>query len=450
MPGCRTGGLGADPLGEWELGGGGGTIEDAIDGPISDVFRRAYIQRRLLSTGQFDGVWREITTYVKRWGTFESSLDDVRLNTFRNSGANLTVTNDTGAFNRENNFNSLWSGYLGRYRTLLRINAGYLCGTSELPATSTVGIFVLDDEISIRTDSNDVSLRAASLKSIFDEVNARYIAGLSGPQTAEGLIVRIRDHTDGAGGFVFRSFITSTAWTIQSTSNNYFLNTDTTLSGKNTWELMQQLAEAEGFVVLINRSGGLEFRNRTARTTTSQFSFFGQGFGRQHIIAITDYKEAINKYFNFFRLKYLEADTATSFVSAGTSTAINSSNPSWLFGHRQYDFENLFVSGTTTAQNIVNSLFTTFGTMTTEVEAKTVFVPQIELLDRIDFSYRSYDLAASTIWDTFDWGPATGATGATWSVEGENFDWLNRANVVLSRSLNLDNFTMTYKTRELV
>lgn len=445
-------GLGFGPLGIMPLGGDSSALQAQIDSPISSVFRRAAIQRRSKTTGNFDGVWKDITEYVKQWGTMDAAIDDIKLNTFTHNGVNLTVRNDTGAFNSEIFPNSLWNGYLTRYKTLLRIEAGYLVnGVTELPATSTMGIFVMDDEIDISSDSNDVALKAASLKSIFDEVRAADIAGF-GPavtQTASFFMTIIQNHTDGAGNFIFRSFITSTAWTIQATTNSFVLNTTTNLDGLTTWDLMEKLAEAEGFVVLINRQGGLDFTDRNPNTTASQFSFYGQDFPRQNLIAIHPYREAYNKYFNVFRLQYLEADTSTSFVTAGTVTSVSNSNPSWIFGQRIYQFENTFVANTATAQTIVNNLFTTFGTMTSEATLRTTFVPHIDILDRIDVSFHAYDLAGSTIWDTFDWAPDTGDTGAKWSAEGENFDWNGRQFVVLSRNLNLDDFTMEFKVRDL-
>ena len=425
-------------------------LQTEIEGPVSRMFRRASIQRRSRTNGNFDGVWRDITDYVKKWGTIRSAIDDIRLNKFQHGGVSLTVNNDTGAFNHETNRNSLWFNYLSRYRTLLRLEAGYYDSTTynELPATSTVGYFILDEEIQIRSDSNDVSLNGSSLQSIFHEVRARDVAGIFGATTASGVVSRIRDHTDGAGVNIFRSFITSTAWVITSSANQYSMTTDL-VEDLSTWDLMEKLAESEGYVVLINRQGGIEFRDRTPRTTTSQFSFRGQDFPRPTIMAIREYKEAYNKYYNYFRVKYLQADTATSFITAGTTTAVNATNPSWLFGQRTYELENTLIQNTATAQSIASNLFTTFGTMTSEALVKVAYHPSLELLDRIDMSFHSYDLANSTIWDAFDWAPNTGDTGATWSVEGENFEWDSRQFVITARDVNLDDFSMTIRARDL-
>src|ERR1051326_6806203 len=99
-------------------------IEDEIRRPIKRVVRRAAIKRRLATTGLLETSWQDITPYVISWGSFETVIDDIRLNRFRQSGLTLVVRNDLGKFNSETNLNSLWYGYLTRYKSLLRIQAG--------------------------------------------------------------------------------------------------------------------------------------------------------------------------------------------------------------------------------------------------------------------------------------------------------------------------------------
>jgi hypothetical protein len=431
--------------------GGGESLDAAIEAPISDVFRRVQIKRRQKSDGKYESSWQDITQYVKRFGTLESAIDDVELNKFTHNGLTLLVDNDAGKFNKENNLNSLWSGYLTRYRTLVRVQAGYTTDSGELPLSdTTVGIFIADNEISIKSNSNDVTLKCSSLRSLFDDVKARDLPGIAATLTASEIISRIRDHTDGSGNFVFREFITSTSWTIETTTANYLANTDTSIQDMTVWELMEQLAVAEAKVILINRTGGIEFRTRDPRQATIQWTFTGQDFPRPTIQAITDYKEASDKYYNRFRLKYLEPETSTSYVETGTTLVVNDTNTAWLYGDRVFNFENRLIPDATAAAATVSRLHTEFGqTIPSEAVIKTEFVPQLELLDRVAASFHSYDLAGSTRWDIFDWAPDTGDTGATWSAEGENFDWDNKAFKLISRKLDLDDFSMEFRMREI-
>lgn len=419
-------------------------IQLEIERPVSTVFRKAQIKRRQNSDGLFESSWTPITEYVKKWGGISAAIDDVKLNKFTHSGANLTCRNDTGKFNDETNSSSLWYGYLTRYRTLVRIQAGYYDtdGSSELPSDPTVGVFVLNDEVEVSGKTNEVVLRLSALKSIFDEVRARDVNFGSLTALASEIVTRIRDHTDGSSRFIFREFITSTAWTIQATTNRYVVNTDT-LEDMTVWQLMEKLAEAEAFVVLVNRTGGVEFRNRDARTTTSAFDFAGQGFRNQTVIGIEREAEALDKLYTFFRLKYLEADTSTSYVTAGTTTSVVSTNTSWKYGQRVYEAENTLIKDQSTAQVLVNAELAEFSQVKKEMEFEAKFVPQMEVLDRITMSYRSYDLSFHSLWDVMVWD------ADRWSVEGQNFDYHTKPYKVISRNMNLDNFSMKIRAREV-
>lgn len=440
-------GLGTGRLGNMPLGGGEYNLTTLIERPSSFVFRKAHIKRRLTSNGLYEANWQAITELVKKWGSADYAIDDTRLNRFTHSGVNLLVRNDTGRFNDETNTSSLWFGYLTRYRTLVRIQAGYLDEfNTEYPPDPTQGIYILTDEPEISGISNDVNLRCSSLRVIFDELRADRLPGLNATFTASQIVTRIRDHTDGAGVAIFQQFITSGAWTIQTTTNNYIPATtgsNNSLDQLSVWGLMEKLAEAEGFVLLLNRTGGIEFRNRSSRTTTAAFAFRGQGFHPQTVIKLAKETEAVNKLYTYVRYKYLAPDTSTSFVTAGTTTSVNPTNTSWIYGQRVYEFENTFAQNTATAQTIADNFFTNFGSIRKEVEFDAKMVPTLEALDRITLSYRSYDIGFSSLWDVMIWN-----TG-TWAREGQNFDYEGEPYNVLSRRLNLDNFSMTIRAREI-
>lgn len=434
-------------------------LADLINAPVSTVFRRAYIKRKSSVTGLYESTWQSITPYVIRWGNIRTGIDDVRLNRFTLSGISLQVDNKLGKFNDENNANSLWSGYLTRYGTLLKIEAGYQTmpggdgwgmpwgdswggGATEYPTTTTQGIFIMDQEVPITPD-NKITLNASSLKSIFDGVKANEIAGLGATQTASNLLAKIRDHTAG-GSYIFRQYISAASWDIQATTNNFNIAASTSLDNEGTaWDFMTKLAEAEGYVLYINRLGVLVFSDRTPNTSASQFSFYGQGFARPNIIRVDSYRESFNKLYNNIRLKHLSPDTTTSYVVAGTTTSITPANVQWKYGARIYEFENTWANNTAAAQAIVNNMFTEFSSVKNEAILKTKFHPEIDPLDRVDVSHYSYNLANKTLWDGFDWG------GEKWAEEGENFDWDEKAFKVLSKSINLDDFSEQFHLREV-
>ncbi len=69
--------------------------------------------------------------------------------------------------------------------------------------------------------------------------------------------------------------------------------------------------------------------------------------------------------------------------------------------------------------------------------------PQLEILDPIDLSYHSYDISDQPLWDIVDWDDFN------WAKEGENFDYDGKEFKMMSKSLNLDNFSLKIKAREL-
>jgi hypothetical protein len=429
------------------LGGGVESLQTLVENPVSPIFRFAGVQFRSLTTGRYTGSWTDISPYVIKWGSLELAVDDVRFNSFTDKGISLVVNNDNGAFNHHSNAASLWYGTLTRYRTLLRVQAGYYDTdmSTQVPANSILGIFVLDQEISIDSSSNQVQLRASSLKSVFDQVVVTDIGGIFNVTlTADAIIGKMRDYTDGSGVFVFREFITSTAWSITAGVHNYVLTTDLA-ANMSAWDIMDKLAESEGYVIMINRTGGIEFRPRQARQSTSQFSFYGQNFPRPSIMQINELKEAWDKYFNYYQLKFLPVETSTSFVHAGTTTIVNPSNPSWFAGARTYQFENTFPSDTATAQSIVNSLFglsaSTVSSVPIEISFDATFIPGLEVMDRVDVSYRSYDLANNALWDVMIWDTDK------WGQEGVNFDLNSTLSFITAVKTDLDQLTTNFTVR---
>ena len=401
------------------------------------------MRRRLRSTGLYETSWQDMTDFVKRWGTIDIAVDDVKLNKFRLSGINLTCRNDTGRFNDETNMSSLWFGYMTRYRSLVRIQAGYSTASGELPSDGTLGVFILTDELEQDASKNEIVLRCSSIQSVFNEVRARELPLINTNLSASDIITRIRDHTDGAGVSIFQQFISTAAWVISTTTNIYTLNTDTTLENMTCWDLMEKLAESETFVLTINRTGGIEFRGRDARQSTSQFGFRGQGFDQQNVIKLNGEKEALNKLYTYVRFKHLQPDTSTSYVTSGTTTSVDATNLSWRYGQRVYEFENLFTTVTATAQTIANTAFTEYSVVRKEINFDAKLHPTLEILDRVDFSYRSYDAAFSSIWDVMVWDTDR------WSREGNNFDYEQKPYKILGKRMNLDNFSMNIKAREI-
>lgn len=424
--------------------------------PIKRPFRKAEIKRRRVTDGLYESSWLNITKYVESWGTLQASIDDLRANQFVFSGLNLQVRNDYGEFDPEYEGQSLFYGYLTRYRTLLRISAGYTDGSSnQFPTDATQGIFILDNEIVHNPSNNRTTLNCKSLISPFEETRADEIRGISASTTASEIFEKIKDATDGSGNFLFRNFITSTSWSIATTSTLITnLATTTSLAQFSVWELMNKLAEAEAKAVYITRSGGLVFGNRNPNTTSSQFSFFGAGFRSPNVIKISNYKETVNKLYTHVRLKYLEADTETSYATIGTQTVVSPTSSEWKYGRRTYAYENNFFLTTTSANESVSKVITEFGNLRSELELDAVFIPQLDLLDQVDVSYREGSVDSIHLWDLENWAADTTTSDVApvllWASETTaTIDFNQKAFKILSRKTNLDTFVTSFKLREV-
>lgn len=433
------------------------TLEGIIREPVKRPFRHVSIKRRSASTGLYESSWFDITDYVEKYGTLQTSLDDTRLNTFVHSGVQITVRNDHGEFNPETEGGSLFYGYLTRVRSLLKIEAGYTDGAgNSFPTDPSQGVFIMTGDINIVSQNNQVILNCNSLNNVFQEARADEIPGIyDGSLTASEIFGRIRDATDGSNNYLFRNFITSTAWSIQTTTTIYTgINTTTAVEDLSVWELMNKLAEVENFVVYITRFGGVNFQNRLPNTTSSMFSFYGAGYRSPNIIKLNSYKEAVDKLYTHVRFKFAKDDTSTSYIESGTTTTVSATSEEWKYGRRTYEFENTFFTSTDTAQNVATVLVNNFRNLVSELDMDCEFIPHLEILDPINVSYREGSLDSVHLWDAKNWAADTSISDTVysliWATEtSSTIDFSQKAFKIISRRTNLDNFVTSFRLREV-
>jgi len=446
----------AAPFNAWVYPTAPQNIASIIRSTTKYPFRKVEIKRRSATTGLYESSWFDITSRVEKFGTLQTSLDDTRLNQFVHSGVNLTVRNDFGEFNPETDGQSLFYGYFTRVRTQVRFSAGYTDGAgNQFPSDPIQGVFVMTGEINVVSSNNQVNLNCKSLNSIFQETRADEITGITSSMTASDIIEKIRDATDGSSNFLFRTFITSTAWDIQTTTSIVQnLGTTEALKEFSVWELINKLAETELFVAYITKGGGFVFGDRIPNSVDPTFSLYGAGYRDPNIIKITAFKEAVDKLFTHVRFKYAQDDTETSFITAGTSTTIDIRSDVWRYGRRTYEFENNFFSDTGTAQLVASRIQGEFSQLRSEMEMDCEFMPHLELGDRLDVSYREGTIGSIYVWDRYDWAADTttsdGANVLFWASEtSATIDFTQKNFKIISRKTNLDNFVTTLKLREV-
>lgn len=450
------------------------TILTEIKNPKGKVFRRLYVKRRLLATGLFEANWQNITRDVKTWGRISKSIDYARYSQVRFSDVNISVANDYGKYNPEDAEGSLWYGYASQQRTLVKIEAGFTNQTqgangiwtnTEFPTVPTVFIGVIQGDLFL-SEENQVQLTVKPLLQVFRDFATRNLTGYTTTgMTANQFITMLRDQTDGSANFIFRPFFqdTTTQWNYTSSSIIYVDVANTVASARpidptapipqndfiemNVWDALQKLAEAENLVPYISRTGIFNFTNRNPNTTTAAFQFFGRGFNDytygQTIKRINRYSKKISDYYSRVDLKWNEIATATSVISTQTAMVVNGTNTAWLYGHRTFALENLWLGTVTSAQTLANAIFTAVSTINNELDFTTSFVPHLELLDRVQVSYESTERALNSRWDVNDWADdsSNSSSDLYWaSPIGDAIRFSAKEFKLVSIELNLDNF----------
>jgi hypothetical protein len=456
------------------------TTEEQIARPFTQVLRKAFIKRRLATTGLFEDDWQEITNDVKRWGTFDMSIDFVRANVFRFSNFSLKMRNDSGKYNDENNPSSLWSGYASKQRTLLRIeapfftltNTGGLFTRSEQPQSAIWDESTWDqttwDDNSIETiqffglisgdmplnEVNEVTLKAKPLNQVFYDFPARQLTGFTSTGfTASDFMFLLRDQTDGSGQFIFRPFFgdTTSNWNIQTTTVNYpDLNTSTAqgIFDKTVWDVIENLSGAENFTPYISQGGIFNFKSKDPNTSTTAFEFYGNSFFNtvygNTIKKINYYGYKLSNFYARVEIKFDEANTTSSYAINEAAFAVNGSNAAWNYGYKTLKIENLFLN-TTTADTLASDIFQEVSSLSNELEFSTSYIPQLQLLDRVNVSYSANKRNQNSLWDLNSWDD-----NLLWDEESGNGIELDSEEFkIIGLKVDLEKLESTFRLKEI-
>lgn len=389
------------------------------------LFRRAFIKRRLSSTGQYEGDWQEITTDIINWSSIKISSDPTNYNRFRFSGLTVRVANDEGKYNPETFATSLWFNFTSPQRSLFKIEVGYIDQSlgsdgiytnTEYPqnggtaASSFVGIIAGDMPTS---DQNTVTLPIQPLTEVFRQYPAEALSGYTTTgMTAQKFVESVRDHQDALGNYVFRPFFgnTSTGFDIATTTASYVgLNTagSGSVVDKSVWDIIEQLAQAEAFVPYVDKEGVFHFAARTPNQTAPTYSFYGLGYPNRdygfNIKKINKYGLKYSKFYSRVRVKFNEDDTYTSYATVEASLTVAANSLPWLYGHKTVDIDNVWIPNTATAVEIANTVYSEVSNLKDEIDFTAPLIPQLEIFDRIAISYQNATPGLGNLWDVYDW-----------------------------------------------
>lgn len=379
------------------------------------VFRRLYVKRRQ-GTGEYESDWQEIPSrYIKSWGTIRNATDNVVVGTYQQSGMRLTLRNDDGFFNDETDRDSFWYSYYSRYRTLVRVQAGYYdTSLNEYPTDPTLFIGIVNSDFS-KSSKNEISLDVDSLDSVFKEVPAASIvAGRDYTGTtyrADQILDHIKNYTDGSSNLVFQKFIAAADWTITTGTITYpGLNTSTAWQNENAWTMITKLAQAENKIAYISPTGKFTFASRP--DSTGSLAFELKGLGSPHsayghnVISIDDYTEAVSKVYNRVNVKFADADAATSYYVREQTWSWGDGSSSDKYGVRTYSLDNSWIGTTAQATSIADGIFNQFSVLRDEIKVTAKFLPQIFLGNVSLVTFQDQAHSDTTLWGFFLWGHA--------------------------------------------
>jgi len=422
-------------------------LQEAIKGHKHKVFRRLYMKRRE-STGEYESDWQRIPDkYVQKFGSVDYGVDDIKVNFYRYSGMKLVLDNIDGYFSEVSDARSFFYNKMTRFRTLVKVNAGYIYDGAEYPTNSTLFVGFIADDMPYR-DTSLVECELKHLSGIFEEFPASNVTGLGVTQTASDIIDNVRDFQDAGLTYYFRKFITSTNWYIDTTTVNYNLATTAALENKSVWEFMTSITEAENKVLYVSREGDLYFKSKGANTTTSIWHFSGVGddnlaFGK-NILKQISIESSIRKVYNRIRIKFGTEDTTTSYYTKSETWQWGDSSSSFLYGVREYEYQNEFLLETT-ASLIADQIFTEYQWPKKEVKLQSKFIPQVDIGDPVSLTYKTTPTnSGGALWGYFNWGEATfGAPAGGYNINIDNEDF-----IVLSLKHDLDKFVSEVVIRE--
>ena len=438
------------------------TINQLIKNPKSKVFRRAYIKRRLATTGLFEDDWIEISEDIKKWGKVATVSDAIRVNKFTPKNVKTLVSNYYGKYNSEDDESSLWYGYANQQRTLLKLEAGFknstlgsdgIWTTQYLPTDPSVFVGLISGELKV-TNKNDLLLTSKPLTQILKDYPARNVVGFNPlGMTASEFVTLLRDQTDGAGSFIFRPFFgnTTTNWIITNTVDTYAdLNTATAkgVYDKTCWEIIEKLSESENYVPYVNRQGQFVFGPNAVTSSTPSFEFFGAGtFNSEYGKTIKQVKSSGKKFSNYYsrvELKFIDDDTISSTVIKETAFQVSGDNDAWNLGMRTLKIENFWIPDTATADALATNIFNNVSSLKNEIKFVTSFVPHIDLMSNIQITHDSSEINPLTLWDNNDWDVME------WSKdEGSAIQYNSAEANTLSVTIDLDKLECNFTGREI-
>lgn len=423
------------------------TTRSLVKRPKMRVYRTFLMRRRELD-GEYESAWQTIPSfYVRKFSSVSHGVSDIRANFFKYSGFNIQLSNLDGFFNNIDDEDSFFSGKLNIYRTLVRVDAGYIDDNDvKTPTSGTLFVGVVGEGFKW-TEDRSLDLQCDHLSSIFDEFPSDRVAGLGSTQTASDMIGRFRDHADSNSVAIFQKYISTPAWNIDTTTVNYDIATSTALQGKTVWAVMKDLASAENKQLYMAPNGDFHFEDRATPSTIS-WHFSGANdrdntYGKS-ILGAFKLDQKIRDVYNRIVIKHGDEDTITSFLFKQEEWNWGDDSSSFQYGVRTYNYPNVWLN-TSTASTVADTIFNQFQFPSDEVKLRAKFLPELAIGDRVTVTHKNGVYSGVAVY-----GQAVFGTDVFGVFKKGSVDILRKPFKITRISHNLARFTTSVVMREIV
>lgn len=397
------------------------TIEQLIRSNLHRPVRKMYIKRRDIND-VFETDWLQVDHYklinrIVSWGTVTMSIDDYegRIGAFNCSNLTMTVKNDDGLWNVETDERSLWSGYLNRKFTKVKIDVGYLDSSGNEVGVDTIFEGIIN-KVKMG-DQQTSSIEILSYQTILQKYDIKDLS-MTGSKTINQILTLIMNQTKITKYIPYVTPDVDVNATIS----------DTSLLEGTYWEVIKKLAFKSNSVPLVYASS-FQMVSRTV-IGSSVWDFRGKGSANSDIFKLDSFDD---EGADRVRVFWLVENTAITAIST---------DPLLLKKYlNEPETINLDDVAPGDRQSIVNTLLAEWENPKPIMEFTTRFlINQVKPLDIVSTTIEGEVVPSNT----FIWGAWTWGDGSVW---GKRVGAINMGTAVLWKVLNISKNIETWQNK---
>lgn len=405
---------------------------------------RVYI-KPFVSPGVYADEFTEISDDVIDIGSITQSLDNSTydIGVFKNSGMKIRLRNDHGRFSEADQSTSIFKDK--RVDSIVKITwsieqrplrAGFFsCYPYPIGDEQTLFEGLLTETSSTSDIARQyIEFRVSGYESLLDQIETPY-ADISNGDLFSEVILACVNQTK------LTNYVTVSA-------SNISCAVDETIDDKSSLEeaTVKEALSGGGLLlasssVLYIEDNVLYVQSRDA-TPATQYTFYGQASinGIENIINIADYRDGINKLFNF--IQWTDS-TLTSLSSDSITT--------YGIRKREVDTELISVSSTAKIGNILDEIRDDFSSPKREFKLETPInydTLALNLKDRVSVDYPTIYIATNEAgiprWGQSVWGDFSWPLGQYSLTINPNDSFK-----IIGKKINIKNDTIEFQLREV-